>query len=54
MGTGGMKTKLHAAQICTDGGCEMVIANGTDPSVLYGIIDGQSIGTRFLCKGGAQ
>lgn len=54
MGTGGMKTKLHAAQICTDGGCEMVIANGTDPSVLYGIIDGQSIGTRFLCKEGAQ
>ena len=28
LATGGMVTKLHAAQIATAAGCEMVIANG--------------------------
>ena len=47
LGTGGMKTKLNAAQICMDGGCAMVIANGADPGLLYGITEGEPIGTRF-------
>ena len=42
-----MKTKLNAAQICMDGGCAMVIANGADPGLLYGITEGEPIGTRF-------
>ena len=46
-GTGGMVTKLQAAQIATEAGCEMVIANGADPENLYGILDGEHIGTRF-------
>lgn len=46
-GTGGMGTKLQAAKICMDCGCEMVIANGADPENLYGILDGKDIGTRF-------
>ncbi len=46
-GTGGMGTKLQAAKICMDCGCEMVIANGADPDNLYGILDGKNIGTRF-------
>ena len=46
-GTGGMGTKLQAAKICMDCGCEMVIANGADPENLYGILDGEHIGTRF-------
>ena len=46
-GTGGMVTKLHAAKICMDCGCEMVIANGNDPANLYAILDGEEIGTRF-------
>ena len=28
LGTGGMRTKLHAAEICMDADCEMVILNG--------------------------
>ena len=32
LGTGGMVTKLHAAQIATEAGCEMVIANGWNPA----------------------
>ena len=35
LATGGMVTKLHAAQIATAAGCEMVIANGEKPEVLY-------------------
>ena len=52
LGTGGMKTKLHAAQICTEKGCDMIIANGDKPYILYDIIDGKSVGTRFLKKVG--
>ena len=46
-GTGGMVTKLHAAKICMESGCDMVIANGADPENLYRILEGQDIGTRF-------
>lgn len=49
-GTGGMVTKLHAAQICLSCGCDMVIANGNRPANLYDILDGKEIGTRFTEK----
>ena len=48
LATGGMVTKLHAAQIATAAGCEMVIANGEKPEVLYDIVAGRRAGTRFL------
>ena len=35
LGTGGMATKLKAAQIVTEVGCQMVIANGSKPALLY-------------------
>ncbi len=47
LGTGGMKTKLDAAKICTEAGCEMVIMNGKKPELLYELIDGRNVGTRF-------
>lgn len=50
LGTGGMKTKLRAAQIATEAGMDMIIANGADPMVLYKIIDGEPFGTRFIGK----
>ena len=50
LGTGGMATKLHAAQIVTAAGADMVIANGEKPTVLYDILEGGHIGTRFLAK----
>ena len=46
-GTGGMVTKLQAAKICMDCGCDMIIANGNNPRNLYDIVDGKEIGTRF-------
>jgi glutamate 5-kinase len=42
-GTGGMVTKLHAADICLGCGCKMVIANGN----LYDILEGKTVGTTF-------
>ena len=46
-GTGGMVTKLQAARICMDCGCDMVIANGNRAGNLYDILEGREIGTRF-------
>ncbi len=54
LGTGGMRTKLHAAQICMDAGCEMVILNGENPSLLYDLFDGKLVGTRFAAGKLAQ
>ena len=34
LGTGGMVTKLRAAEICLSCGCDMVIANGKNPHLL--------------------
>ena len=49
-GTGGMITKLRAAQMMTESGADMVIANGADPEVLYAILEGAEVGTRFMGK----
>ncbi len=50
LGTGGMKTKLTAAELCTEAGCEMVIMNGENPELLYDLFDGKDVGTRFLAQ----
>ena len=47
LGTGGMATKLHAAQICMQSNIDMIIANGASPAILYDILDGKSVGTKF-------
>ena len=47
-GTGGMVTKLRAAAIATEAGCDMVIANGKNPEGLSDILDGKAVGTRFI------
>lgn len=49
-GTGGMVTKLRAAEICLRCGCNMVIANGNNPANLYDILDGKPVGTTFTEK----
>lgn len=50
LGTGGMATKLRAAEIAVEAGCDMIIANGKDPSILYDILEGKQVGTRFYGK----
>jgi glutamate 5-kinase len=48
VGTGGMVTKIQAAQLATRGGVPTIIAGGTEPDVLARIAAGESVGTRFL------
>lgn len=48
LSTGGMATKLTAAGICMEAGTDMVILNGSRPALLYDILDGKDIGTRFI------
>ncbi len=49
-GTGGMVTKLHAAQICLAAGIDMIIANGDHPEILYDLIEGRINGSIFSAK----
>lgn len=46
-GTGGMQTKLIAADIALQAGVDMVIASGEDPAVIGRILRGESVGTYF-------
>ncbi|MBR4287012.1 MAG: glutamate 5-kinase [Clostridia bacterium] len=50
LGTGGMATKLSAAKKCTAKGTDVVIANGSAPAVLYDILDGKKVGTKFIAQ----
>ncbi|MCM1577945.1 MAG: glutamate 5-kinase [Ruminococcus sp.] len=47
LGSGGMITKLNAAQIAMDAGMDMAILNGRNPAVLYDLFDGKQPGTVF-------
>ncbi len=46
--TGGMYTKIEAAQLVQRSGATMVIADGNEPDVLWRIMGGEQVGTRFL------
>ncbi len=48
VGTGGMNTKIHAAQIATKSGADMIIANSDDIHILHRIMDGREFGTLFV------
>ena len=48
LGTGGMATKLAAARLCMEAGVDMMILNGARPAVLYDVMDGARVGTRFI------
>ena len=50
LGSGGMATKLKAANLVMDAGIDMVITNGETPEKLYALIDGEAVGTKFVGK----
>ena len=49
-GTGGMKTKLRAAEMAIAQGIDTIITNGKAPEALYEIVKGNSVGTLFAGK----
>ncbi len=50
LGTGGMITKIKAAQIATACGIDVFIVNGKNPLILYDLLDGKKCGTQFHKK----
>ena len=48
LGTGGMLTKVVAAKRATSAGVDLIIANGAHAEVLYDILEGKPVGTRFI------
>ena len=50
VGTGGMATKLTAAQIASAAGVDMVIANGADFHIIHKITEGRRYGTLFVSQ----
>ncbi len=49
-GTGGMMSKLQAAEVLMNCGILMVLANGRTQDVVPRIVNGEQIGTRFIPK----
>lgn len=47
MGTGGMRTKIEAADKCTQSGIQTLIVNGRNGSVFDALLDGEVQGTLF-------
>ena len=43
-----MTTKLHAARLCMEAGADMMILNGAKPTILYDVMEGKPLGTRFI------
>ena len=50
LGTGGMATKLQAADVATRAGIEVVIAAGKHPEFIGRLVQGERIGTRFVAQ----
>ena len=48
VGTGGMRTKLKAAEICRDSGCNMIIALSGADQIITRAVTGEDVGTIFL------
>ncbi len=49
-GTGGMITKLQAAQIATEAGIHTIVMNGAAPDDIYKVLEGHQVGTFFVAK----
>lgn len=49
-GTGGMRTKLQAADLATAQGIDVIVTNGANTNALYDIVHGQKVGTLFVAK----
>src|SRR5206468_6006500 len=54
LGTGGMRSKLHAAGLVTRAGGSVIIASGKKPEPLTRILAGEPVGTLFLARGQTQ
>ena len=50
MGSGGMGSKIAAAELCREHNVDVVISDGTDPSTILDVLDGKDLGTFFVSE----
>ncbi len=48
LGSGGMVSKIAAAELCREHNVDVVIADGTDPSTIIKVLEGKDLGTFFV------
>lgn len=48
LGSGGMQSKIEAAELCREKNIDVIIAEGTDPAIIFDIMDGKMHGTFFV------
>jgi len=48
LGSGGMASKIAAAELCREHNVDVVIADGSDPSAVLGVLEGKELGTFFV------
>lgn len=48
MGSGGMASKIAAAELCREHNVDVVIADGSDPYTVLDILEGKDLGTFFV------
>lgn len=49
-GTGGMRTKIEAAQMVVNHGCDMILTSSENPKAVLEILKGAPVGTLFVAK----
>lgn len=54
LGTGGMISKIEAAEICSDAGVDMAIINGRKAGLIQAALAGEKVGTIFYAKTSKQ
>lgn len=47
---GGMATKIAAAKLCVKSNVDMVIADGSDATIIEKVVEGEDVGTLFIGK----
>ena len=50
MGSGGMASKIAAAELCREHNVDVVIADGSEPSTIMDVLEGKDLGTFFVSE----
>ena len=54
MGSGGMASKIAAAELCREHNVDVVIADGNNPSTIMEVLAGKDLGTFFVSEATSQ
>jgi glutamate 5-kinase len=54
MGSGGMASKIAAAELCREHNVDVVIADGNDPTTILEVLAGKDLGTFFVSDATSQ